>query len=546
MRTLFSICLAALMAIAIPAQAQQKPEGKKKAKTDHAFNVGKNVNIFNALFTSLDLLYVDTLDTDELLKAAVDGMMDMLDPYTEYYPAEDMSDLEMLTTGKYGGIGSLIRMRKDSTVIIGEPYADMPAAEVGLKVGDVLLNIDGTDLKGKNTSEVSDMLRGEPGTTFVLTVRRPGEKKTRDFHITRRKIHLPAIPYYGMLTEMPGGEQTGYIDLTQFTENCSADVRKAVIRLKEQGAHSLVLDLRGNGGGLLAEAVNIVGLFVPKGTKVVETRGKVKAAEMTYTTQSQPLDLEMPIYVLVNGQTASAAEIVSGALQDLDRATVVGVRTFGKGIVQSPRELPYDGSLKLTTSKYFLPSGRCIQAVDFKSIRENGGDGRTPDSLATVFHTAQGRPVLDGCGIIPDIEVKHDTMANVVYYLSSDDVLVDWGTRYAQAHATLPPIERFSVTDADFTQFKQMCHESGFKYDRISERRLAELKKSMQFEGYYDEATPEFEALERKLEHNLDRHSEDIRRLMEAEVIKRYYYQAGTVQISLRGDKDIEAALKGK
>ena len=521
-------------------------------KEDHSFSVAKNLDVFNAIYRALDLYYVDTLEANKVIKVSIDAMLESLDPYTEYYADEDMGDLKMLTTGKYGGIGALIRMRKDSTVIIGEPYAGMPAAEVGLKVGDVLRKIDETDLKGKTVSQVSDMLRGEPGTTFVLRVQRPGEKKTRDFKITRRNIKIASMPYYGIL---PEGEITrsgverpkvGYISLTQFTEDCSGEVRKAVISLKEQGATALVLDLRGNGGGLLSEAVKIVNLFVPRGLTIVETRGKLEAANSTYTTTNEPLDTTIPICVLVNGNTASAAEIVSGALQDLDRAVIVGSRTYGKGLVQSPRELPYNGNLKLTTSKYYIPSGRCIQAINYKNRRELGNDGRVPDSLTNVFHTAGGREVRDGGGIKPDIEVHRDTMANVVFYLSNDDVLVDWGTRYAQKHATLPPISQFSITDADFEELKKMAHESDFKYDRLSEKRLEDLKKMMVFEGYFDDAEDEFNALSKKLEHNMDRDfdrfSTEIRKLMAQEVVKRYYFQAGATEESLKGDIDIEKA----
>lgn len=525
--------LAALLLV-LPAQAQDKP------KEDHSFSVSKNLDIFNTLYRKLDLFYVDTLDAEKVILTGIDAMLESLDPYTEYYADEDLGDLKMMTTGKYGGIGAMIRMRKDSTVIIGEPYEGMPAAEVGLKVGDILRKIDATDLKGKNVSDVSDMLRGEPGTTFVLRIQRPGEKKTRDFRITRRNIKVEPIPYYGL------NGTIGYICLTQFTDKCSADVRRAVISLKEQGAQSLVIDLRGNGGGLLSEAVNIVGLFVPKGLTIVETKGKVKAANSQYATTTEPLDTITPLVVLVNGSTASAAEIVAGSLQDLDRAVVVGSRTYGKGLVQSPQELPFNGQLKLTTSKYYIPSGRCIQAINYRDRRELGKDGRVPDSLTNVFHTRGGREVRDGGGIKPDIEVKHDTMANVVYYLSNDDVLVDWGTQYAQKHATIPPVGTFTITDADFEQLKTMAREADFKYDRLSEKRLDDLKKMMQFEGYYDDATAEFEALERKLTHNMDqdfdRRRKDIEQLMAHEVVKRYYYQRGSVQQSLIGDDDLERA----
>ena len=533
----------ALMVLLLPVNAQNP---------DHSFSVAKNLDIFNSIYRQLDIFYVDTLEADKVLREGIDAMLESLDPYTVYYPEEEMKDLKMLTAGKYGGIGSMIRMRKDSTVIIAEPYVDMPAAEVGLEVGDVLRFIDGKDLKGMSVSEVSDMLRGEPGTTFVLQVLRPGEKKMRDFRITRRNIKVPAVPFTGIV----GDGKIGYICLTQFTEECSKDVRKAVISLKEKGAQGIVLDLRNNGGGLLSEAVEIVNLFVPKGLKIVETKGKIVAANSTYTTKSEPLDLNIPLVVLVNGNTASAAEIVSGSLQDLDRAVIIGTKTFGKGLVQNPRELPYNGSIKLTTAKYYIPSGRCIQAIDYKKRRQELDDARQgkktvqtkADSLKSVFHTAGGREVVEGSGIKPDIEIKHDTMANVVYYLSNDDVLVDWGTKYRREHPSLRSVKEFSITDADYEAFKEMVKGSDFKYDRLSEKRFEELVKMAKFEDYYDDAKAEFDALQKKLEHNvgadMDKHTKDVRRLMANEVVKRYFFQAGSVEQSLKDDEDLDRAVE--
>ncbi|MCH5175855.1 MAG: S41 family peptidase [Prevotellaceae bacterium] len=522
-----------------------------RAQSEHTFEVAKNLDVFNSLYRQLDVFYVDTLEADKLIRIGIDAMLEELDPYTVYYPEEDMGDLKMMTTGKYGGIGSIIRMRKDSTVIVAEPYAGMPAAEVGLQIGDVMLKIDDKDLKGMSTSEVSELLRGEPGTTFVLQIQRPGEKKPRDIKITRRNVKVAAIPYYGLIGD------AGYINLTQFTEECAKDVRKAVISLKDKGAKSIILDLRMNGGGLLNEAVDIVNLFVPKGLKIVETKGKLLASNSTYLTRNEPLDLDIPLAVLVNGRTASSAEIVSGALQDLDRAVIVGSKTFGKGLVQSPRELPYNGSLKLTTAKYYIPSGRCIQAIDYKQKRKDAEIYRTTgkraeakDSLANqhIFHTAGGREVMEGSGIMPDVVVKHDTLANVVYYLSADDVMTDWGTQYFQKHPTIPAVKDFAITQEDFEELKRMAKDNDFKYDRLSEKRLADLKKTAEFEDYYEDAKDEFEALEKKLAHNLDRdmdkHQKDICKIMAQEVIKRYYYQAGAVEDSLKDDEDVEKAIE--
>lgn len=529
------------LALLVPAHAQN----------EHSFSVSKNLDIFNSIYRQLDLFYVDSLEADKIVRVGIDAMLNELDPYTSYYPEEDMQDLKMMTTGKYGGVGSIIRQRKDSTgVIIFEPYPDMPAAEVGLQVGDLMLEIDGKSLKGQNTTEVSEQLRGEPGTTFMLKVQRPGEKKTREFKITRRNIKKSALPYYGMYGN------AGYIHLTEFIENCSKDVRKAFINLKEQGAKTLILDLRDNHGGLLTEAVDIVNLFVPKGLTIVETRGKLLAASSKYVTNNEPLDLDVPIVVLVNKETASAAEIVAGALQDLDRAVIVGNSTFGKGLVQSPRDLPYNGSIKLTTAKYYIPSGRCVQAIDYKKEREaaelyrtTGKRINTKDSIAhKTFHTAGGREVTEGSGVKPDIDVAHDTLSNIVFYLSDDDVLVDWGTRYFQKHPSIPAVRDFALTDADYEDFKDMVKASGFKYDRLSVKRLEDLTKTMRFEGYYEEAKDLIESLEAKLAHNLDKEMDrkktDILKIMSLEVVKRYYYQAGMAEEALKGDKDLEKAIE--
>ena len=511
--------------------------------TDHNFEIAKNLDIFNSLYRELDIFYVDSLDANKVVRAGIDAMLEELDPYTVYYPADETGELRTMTTGKYGGIGSIIRMRKNKDVIIYEPYENMPAAEVGLKVGDVLKKIDGVDLTGKDTEQCSSMLRGDPGTTFILEVLRPGEHKNRSFKITRRNIKLPAITVTAILDN-----DKGYINLNSFTEGCSQDVRRAIISLKEQGAKSIVLDLRENGGGLLQEAVNIVNLFVPKGEEIVSTKGKLSSVNSVYRTTAEPLDLNIPLVVLVNGSTASAAEIVSGALQDLDRAVVVGARTYGKGLVQSPRELPYNATVKLTTSKYYIPSGRCIQAIDYKTVRELQNTGRIPDSLTNVFHTAGGREVRDGGGIKPDVEVRHDTVSNLLFYLSNDDVLIDFATEYCKAHSRPASVEEFSISDADFNNFKDFVSKAGFSYDRLSDRRLQDLRKVAEFEGYYEGAKEEFDALAKKLEHNIDREfshfKKEICLLLSQEIVKRWFFQKGVIMNQLKDDTDFEEAKK--
>lgn len=514
-------------------------------RDNHNFQVSKNLDVFNSVYKELDMFYVDTIDPQKVIRAGIDAMLEEIDPYTEYYPEDDLGEFKQMITGKYAGIGSIIRYyKKRERVVIFEPYEGTPAAEVGLKVGDVILEIDGKDVKGLMTDKVSDMLRGDAGTTFLLKVDRPGESAPLEFKITRRNIQTPSVPYYGIL---PNGE-TGYIQLSSFTDNCARDVRRAVIDLKEQGAKNLVLDLRGNGGGSLKEAVEIVNMFVPKGLEIISTKGKLRQACHVYKSTREPLDTEIPLSVLVDGASASASEIVAGSLQDLDRAVIVGMRTFGKGLVQISRDLPYNGQLKVTTSKYYIPSGRCIQALDYQH-RDNAGRAiRTPDSLTNIFHTAAGREVRDGGGIRPDVEVKADEQSNLLYYLLNDDVLLDYGTDYALAHPTIASPEDFAITDADYNDFKNKVLASGFKYDRQSAEALKKLKELAKFEGYLQDAEAEFEALEKKLQHNLeadlDRLSEDIKPLLAAEIVKRYYFQRGVIILQLRDDPDLDKALE--
>ena len=368
---------------------------------NHNFEVTKNLDVFNYIYKNLDLMYVDTLNPKEVVGTAIKAMLEGLDPYTVYYPENDVKELKMMLTGKYAGIGSLIRYHKKlHRVVIDEPYEGMPAAEAGLKKGDIIISIDDTLMTNKNTSEVSDRLRGDAGTSFVLKVKRPSTGKVMSFKITRRTIKMPAVPYYGMQKD-----SIGYINLNSFTEDCSKDVRRAFIDLKAKGARGIVLDLRNNGGGSVSEAVDIVNMFVPKGLTIVSTKGKLKRANSDYVTRLEPIDTVIPVAVLVNEETASASEITSGSLQDLDRGIILGTRTYGKGLVQMPMDVPYNGNLKLTTGKYYIPSGRCIQAINYKHNANGGYTEHIPDSLTHVFYTSKGREVRDGGGIKPDIEV---------------------------------------------------------------------------------------------------------------------------------------------
>ena len=518
------------------------------AGKDHNFKVAKNLETFSAIYKYLDMMYVDTLNSDEVIGNGINYMLHSLDPYTVYYPEEKVKDLDMMISGKYAGIGALIRYNfAQKNAVIDEPYANMPAAEVGLKKGDVILSIGDSSMVGKDVSYVSNHLRGDAGTTFILTVRRPSTDKKMKFKITRRAIQLPAVPYYGL---QDGG--IGYLNLNSFTTGCAKDVRRAFLDMKKQGMTSLVFDLRNNGGGSLQEAVNIVNMFVPKGLTLVKTVGKMERANKDYKTTVEPIDTLMPIVVLVNDETASASEITSGSLQDLDRAVVLGTRTYGKGLVQVSMDLPYNANLKLTTSKYYIPSGRCIQAVKYKHT--NGGyTEHVPDSLTSVFHTANGREVRDGGGIKPDVEVRPDSLPNIAFYLASSghdstEVMWNWELQYLKKHPTISPAKTFVLSDADFEDFKQAVLKSGFKYDRESRKYLENLVKLAKFEGYYDEAKPEFDALEKKLNHNLakdlDYNKSVLKKLLTNDLVTAYYYQKGSLENSLQFDKQWKRAVE--
>lgn len=515
---------------------------------DHNFTVAKNMQVFNEIYSYLDLMYVDTLNANETIGTAINSMLQSLDPYTVYYPADKATELKSMLTGRYVGIGSVIRYnQKLKRVVIDEPYQGTPAAEAGLLKGDIIISIDDSLMTDKDVSYVSSHLRGDAGTTFVLKIKRPSTGKLMQMKITRRSVEMPAIPYYGLQPD-----SIGYINLNQFTENCAKDFRRAYVDMKRKGMKGLLLDMRGNGGGAVNEAVNIVNTFVRKGITLVKTRGKLKRVNKDWITTSEPLDTIMPIVVLVNEGTASSSEITSGGLQDLDRAVIMGTRTYGKGLVQVPLDLSYNGNLKLTTSKYYIPSGRCIQAINYKHA--NGGyTEHIPDSLTHIFHTANGREVRDGGGIKPDIEVRPDSLPNIAYYLSmsgldSTEVLLDYEIDYMAKHPTIAPASEFELTDADFDEFKQRVIQSGFTYDPESEKALASLKKLVQFEGYYDDAKTEFENLEKKLKHNiardLDRNKDVLKRVIAADIVAAYYYQAGSIENSLKYDNQVQEAVK--
>ena len=516
---------------------------------DHNLDVAKSLDVFNAIYKNLDYMYVDTLNATDVVGTAINSMLESLDPYTSYYPEDKAAEYKEMMTGKYAGVGAVISYNfKIKRVVINEPYEGMPAAEAGLRKGDIILSIDGEDMTKQTNQYVSDHLRGDAGTTLVLKVLRPATGKKLTMKITRKAIQMPYLPYYGL---QPDG--IGYINYAQFFDGTSKDFRRAFLDLRQKGAKKLVIDLRNNGGGNVQDAISILNMFRPKGKTLLTMKGKIKNANRTYTTTVEPVDTVMPIVVLVNGQTASASEITSGALQDYDRAVILGTRTYGKGLVQVPNvPLPYNGKLKLTTAKYYIPSGRCIQAVNYRHSK-GGYTEHVPDSLTSLFHTAAGREVRDGGGIKPDVEVKGDSLPNIALYLDRVDttsVLLNYEVDYLKTHPTVASPSEYEFSDADYEVLKQQIVESGFTYDRLSDKYLKDLERMAQFEGYYDDSKAEFEALKKKLTHNLAKeldwpyNKEKIKQMVALDIMSMYYYQKGAIEHSLRYDPQYKEAVR--
>ncbi len=520
----------------LPLRAQQP-------KTESRFEVSKQLEILNALVKEVEMFYVDSVETEKMVRRGIDAMLKGLDPYTEYYPEQESDNMKLLVTGEYGGVGAYIRAR-DGGVIITEPFEGMPAAKAGLKAGDRILMIDTVDVKKATTERVSELLKGTPNSKVMLKIERKGEKKPLKVEVTRKQVALKQVVHYGVY-----GNGTGYIYLDGFKERSADEVLAALEDLKKNHhITSLILDLRDNGGGLLSSAVQIVNLFVPKGREVLSTRGKMKLWDRTYRTTLDPVDSVTPLAVLINGNSASAAEIVSGALQDMDRAVLIGNRSFGKGLVQTPRELPYDGQVKITTSKYYIPSGRCIQQLDYSHRNADGTVSAVPDSLTSVFYTANGRPVRDGGGIRPDFEIEEKKAPTMLFYLLNGYVLFDYVTDWVRAHPTIAPARDFVFPDADYEAFKKYVKDAGFTYDRQSEKAMKNLKEVAELEGFLAEDSAAFNALEARLkpdlDRDLDRYKEDIKKLIATEIVKRYYYQEGALIESLKDDKTLQKALE--
>lgn len=499
------------------------------------FRIAKNLEIFLNLFKELNTFYVDEINPDKIVKSGIDNMLRTLDPYTVYFPEADADEFKILTTGKYGGIGSLIRSGGDFTVV-SEVYRGFPADLAGIKAGDILKKVDGTSLKGLTTDKVSEKLKGNPGTPINVTIERSG--KDTDYSLKREKIAIPAVPYYGMLDE-----KTGYIRFKSFTQNCIDEVKNALVSLKKNNPEQIILDLRGNPGGLLTEAVEIVNLFVGPGNEVVSTKGKIKQYDEVFKTTKAAVDEKIPLAVLINRGSASASEIVAGAIQDLDRGVVIGQRSYGKGLVQITRPLNYNTQLKVTTAKYYIPSGRCIQAHNFSNPNEDGSAGIIPDSLISEFKTKNGRTVRDGGGITPDIEVLPETLSQISAELFLRNFVFDFGTQYYWSHPDIKSPEQFSFTDKDYSDFRDMLIKRNFSYKTETEESFNELVTIAKKEKYYDLHKEQFTTLEKDLTHSMDTDLElfrkEITSLLEDEIISRYFYEEGALKRSVRKDEQV-------
>ena len=509
---------------------------------DKSFEISKQLNIFATLFREVNMFYVDEVNPGDLVSTGIKSMLRSLDPYTVYYPESEMEDVKLMTTGEYAGIGSIISKKEDK-VIIREPYKNSPAAKAGLLPGDIILSIDGNSVKNKNTEDVSTMLKGQPGKEVTIKVQREFEAKPIEKKVVREKIQIPSVPYYGMVNDT-----TGYVYLTSFTDKSASDVRDAIITLKNKGAKAMILDLRGNTGGLLDQAVEIVNLFVPRGSKVVSTKGKVKQSDKEYTATKNPIVPDMPLAVLIDRGSASASEIVSGALQDLDRAVLIGERSFGKGLVQSVRDLAYNTKLKVTTGKYYIPSGRCIQALDYSHRNPDGSVGKVPDSLITEYTTKAGRKVYDGGGINPDIKIEPEKFARITEELVIQDLTFDFINSYALKHPEITSIQDFKITDDIYNQFKQYLKEKNFSYETESQQILEKLIKAAKTEKYYDGSQEQIAQLQKDFTHSIDRDMDvfrdEITTFLTEQFIQRYYFMEGVIEYKALHDKEVKKATE--
>ncbi len=510
--------------------------------------IAKSLDIFTSLFKEVQMNYVDSLDAKKAINTAITYMLDEIDPYTQYFAQEDTEELSRMATGEYGGVGSIINKGRDGRIRFSEPYAGTPSKKAGVKAGDVILRIDTAQITPTHTvAQVSDLLRGTPGTTISVDVMRPyATDSLLTFQITREKIKTPAVPFYGLTGK---DNNVGYISLSSFTDKAPSEVKNALNHLMEQGATSLVLDLQGNPGGLLESAVEIVGLFVPKGTEVVRTRGRNASEEKIYKTEHKPIAPKLPLAILIDGNSASSAEIVAGAMQDLDRAVIVGNRSYGKGLVQTSRQLPYDAMVKITVAKYYIPSGRLIQAIDYSRRNEDGSVARTPDSLTNVYRTIHGREVRDGGGITPDIKAEPMKSNRLLYTIQTGSYEVDFATKYAAEHPTIAPANKFEITDTIFNEFVKFIEPEDLKFEKTYPKALESLQKIIEDEGYLtDEVKANIEALENSLKpdmkRDLENNREGISYILSDAIVARYYDRAGSIEATLRFNRPLVKAIE--
>ena len=526
-----------LLGIFIPSNTQAQ-----LSEQSH-FDIAKYLDIYNSLFKELNLFYVDSIDVPKTIQDNIAFMLRRLDPYTEYISEEEMSLFELQTTGEYGGIGAVIGPSNGKIRVV-DPYEGMPAALAGLQAGDILLEIDGISMEGKDTHFATTHLRGQPGTKVKVKFLRAGETKPREIVIERKRLQIDPVTYYGVLNG-----NTGYIYISDFTTHSAASVKMALDDMKtNKGIESLIIDVRGNGGGVVEDCLEILNYFLPKGELLLTMKGKFPQLDRTYRATQQPIAPDIPIAVLVNRMSASASEILAGTLQDLDRAVIIGERTYGKGLVQSSRQLPYDGRLKVTTAKYYIPSGRNIQAIDYSNRDEDGRISYIPDSLTSVFHTSKGRPVRDGGGITPDFVTEERKMPTIAYYMENDNLFFDFATQWRVQHPTVASPEQFVLSDEDYEAFKTFVRSKDFNYDRQSEKAMGSLKEIMKFEGYLETASEEFAALENKLKPDLNRdlelHKEVLSDILARQIMRHFYYAKGEIIYSLREDNDVKKAIE--
>ncbi len=513
------------------------------AYTPDYFEISKNLDIFNSVYRELNVAYVDGTKPGQLMKTGIDAMLGSLDPYTVYYTENDIEDFRFMTTGEYGGIGAIVN-DIDGRIVIADPYEGFAAYKAGIRAGDQIIGVNGINVQGKRSDQISSLLKGQAGTPIKLKLLPAGKTDAAEINLIREEIKAKAVPYYGL---MPNG-QTGYIKLVSFTDNCSGEVKEALTDLKAKGCKNLVLDLRGNLGGLLLEAVNIVNFFTEKGQEIVFTKGKIQEWDKSYISVNNPIDTQMPMVVLVDENSASASEIVSGALQDLDRAVIIGKRTYGKGLVQQTKDLVYNAKIKITVAKYYIPSGRCVQALDYSNKDEEGRVEKVPDSLITAFKTKGGRIVYDGAGVMPDIKTHDEKFGVVLVSLISRFHIFNYATDYVLKHPQLAPVKDFELTENEYAAFLDYLKDKDYSYKTKSEVELEDLKKNAEEEKYFADIKPEYEALVARMKNNkkddLTKHKAEIKEYLEEEIVSRYYFQKGRIEYSLKGDEDLKEATR--